>query len=212
MHGGNYCVAGWEGERGAMVRPLPGGHNWTLALLKQNRVKPGTVITLRTSGKAHRSAFPHATEDCEIDAGSIRNTGAEFKNWFGRDAPARERTLAAAFGAPIQHNSIWQGVRQSAHIRGGTNCRSLWGLETMSAQLRFVEHFGKLKAVIVDPSGSYQIAVAGAELKRYYKNNGLDGVNSLLIAPRRLHLRLGLARPFEQQEDKCYCLLNGIQW
>ena len=169
-------------------------------------------MVLQPNGRTHRSELPHAREDCEVIAASIKNTGSEFKNWLGRDAPHREGTLAGAFKAPIHHNSIWNGVRQSAHIIGGTDCRSLWGLETTSDRLRFVEHFGKLKAVISDVTGRYQLAVAGLDLKRYYKNNGLIAMNNRLLTPRRLHLRLGLARPFEQQENKCYCLLNDVHW
>jgi hypothetical protein len=33
MHASNYCVAGWDADGGRMIRPLPGGSNWTGHLL-----------------------------------------------------------------------------------------------------------------------------------------------------------------------------------
>lgn len=32
MHGGNYCVAGWNAQTDRMVRPLPNGANWTASI------------------------------------------------------------------------------------------------------------------------------------------------------------------------------------
>src|SRR5262245_9073350 len=39
MHAGNYCVAGWNASDGRMIRPLPGGSNWTGHLLAAFRLR-----------------------------------------------------------------------------------------------------------------------------------------------------------------------------
>src|SRR5262245_54909272 len=44
MHAGNYCVAGWNATNGRMIRPLPGGSNWTGHLIAAPDVQPGATI------------------------------------------------------------------------------------------------------------------------------------------------------------------------
>jgi hypothetical protein len=39
MHGANYCVASWDPKDGRMIRPLPNGTNWTIALLGSHAQK-----------------------------------------------------------------------------------------------------------------------------------------------------------------------------
>ena len=41
MHASNYCVAGWDADGGRMIRPLPGGSNWTGHLLAAHGIQPG---------------------------------------------------------------------------------------------------------------------------------------------------------------------------
>lgn len=67
MSTGNFCVAGWDVNQLRMVRPLPGGRNWTAALLAQYAVVPGALIEFSPTGVAHNSSYPHLTEDTQVD-------------------------------------------------------------------------------------------------------------------------------------------------
>jgi hypothetical protein len=86
MHGGNYCVAGWNAPEGKMIRPLPLGHHWSAALLAKHSVVPGSLIHVQPSGKPN-SAFPHRTEDMPINPDMIRFVSAGFVDWTGPAAP-----------------------------------------------------------------------------------------------------------------------------
>ena len=44
MHVGNYSVAGRDATDRRMIRPLPGGSNWTGHLLAVHGVQPGATI------------------------------------------------------------------------------------------------------------------------------------------------------------------------
>lgn len=162
---GGFCVAGWDMERALMVRPLPNGHNWTADALKANKIALGAVVEFTPSGRAHPGDFPHSTEDSEVLLNHIRNTGETVGSWFSSKAPRTEKTIRAAFGSDISHSKIWNGIRQSPYIPMGTQCRSLFGLEVNSRQMRFVIDFNKLKVVIDDGTGRYQMAVSSHKIK-----------------------------------------------
>jgi hypothetical protein len=76
------------------------------------------------------------------------------------------------------------------------------------ASLSFSEVFGKLKVIINDGAASYQLTVSSKALKEAWRAGGLAAVNSALPARAELHVRVGLARPFDDP-PKCYMMLNG---
>jgi len=71
MHGGNYCVAGWSANVARMIRPLPSGHHWSVALVAKHNIVPGSLLRVQPSGKPN-CAFPHKTEDTPIDPETIQ--------------------------------------------------------------------------------------------------------------------------------------------
>jgi hypothetical protein len=82
MHGGNFCVAGWDAQGKRMIRPLPNGANWTDPLLQQYGVRPGATIDVIPTGTVHTGFFPHATEGTPIDRQNISLTSIRQDSEF----------------------------------------------------------------------------------------------------------------------------------
>jgi hypothetical protein len=79
-------------------------------------------------------------------------------------------------------------------------------------QLSFFDDFGKLKAILDDGEGRYVISVSSRALKEAYRAGGSAAAEAILPAGGNLHVRLGLARGFGSQPDKCYLMINGVYW
>jgi hypothetical protein len=60
-----------------------------------------------------------------------------------------------------------------------------------------------------DGSAPYQFTVSSKVLKEAWRNGGLAAVNNALPARQEFHVRIGLARPFDNP-PKCYAMLNGV--
>ena len=208
MGGGNYCVAGWDIVAKRMVRPLPGGSNWPSALLGQYGIAAGKLIRVEPRG-APNGIFPHRTEDTPIDVNSIAVSNGVFSDWLGASAPEVAVNLNTGFGGHLEWNSEWNGVRQGVHTRPRVQCNSLVGVRIPKASLSFAENFGKLKAVLDDGSSRYQFTVSNRMLKEAWRAGGLEAVNNVLPTRSEFHVRVGLARPF-QDPPKCFAMLNGV--
>jgi hypothetical protein len=85
----------------------------------------------------------------------------------------------------------------------------LVAVRVAKSKLSFAENFGKLKAKLDDGSASYQFTVSSKVLKEAWRNGGLAPVNNALPARQEFHVRIGLARPFDNP-PKCYAMLNGV--
>jgi hypothetical protein len=208
MGGGNYCVAGWDITANRMVRPLPGGSNWPAALLGQHGIVAGKLIRVEPRGTSN-GIFPHRTEDTPIDPASIKASNEVFSDWLGASAPQVAADLKRGFGGHLQWNKVWNGVKEGVHTLPRVQCSSLVAVRVPKANLSFAESFGKLKATLDDGSDSYQLTVSSKVLKEAWRNGGLAAVNNALPAREEFHIRVGLARPF-QNPPKCYAMLNGV--
>ncbi len=209
MHGGNFCVAGWDRQASRMVRPLPDGANWTMALLQAHGIAPGTTIDVSPTGRAHQSQFPHLTEDTPIHANAIARVNAGPVNWFGGDPPTYG-TVAEAFAGHVSHNSVWDNVRQGAHVTVGTQVGSLCAISVSRNSVELISDFDKMKIVISDGLARYKLAVTSLTMKSAFRDGGLLSATNSLPASPRLHVRLGLARAFGNEPTKCYLMVNGI--
>jgi hypothetical protein len=78
-----------------------------------------------------------------------------------------------------------------------------------NTNLSFSEAFGKLKATLNDGVACYQLTVSSKVLKEAWRTGGLAAVNNALPARGELHVRIGLARPYDNL-PKCYAMLNGV--
>ncbi|WP_141245177.1 hypothetical protein [Mesorhizobium sp. WSM3860] len=210
MSTGNYCVAGWRAHTQQMVRPLPGGANWTLARLQQHGVVPGATIQFLPTGQVHPGARPHSTEDTPVDANAIQLVDAGPINWIGGDSPAIFGTVAAAFDNHVANNNQWNGVFQGVYVPAGAETRSLGAIQIDRNAIELVESFEKLKAVVDDGHREYQLAVSSKVLKEAWRQGGINAARQALPGAARFHVRLGLARPFGNPADKCYMMVNGV--
>jgi hypothetical protein len=210
MHGGNYCVAGWDPEAERMVRPLPNGANWTVGLLQQHGIAPGLPIDVVPTGQQHPSEFPHRTEDMPVDRESIQHANAGPINWFAANAPLAYGTVSDAFAGRVAHNSIWNNVRQGVYIQIGTQVGSLSAVRLPRNAVQFVEEFDKLKVVLNDGSVRYKLAVSSVALKTAWRHGGIGAMRQALPGSQLFHIRLGLARAFDNPPEKCYLMVNGI--
>jgi hypothetical protein len=212
MHGDHRCVAGWCAATGTMVRPLPVGTHWTDHLLAVHGVVPGAVISVTPVGRAATGAYPHLNEDTLIDPGSIKLVGSATGAWFGPGAPPVVKTLAEAFENNIDWNDVWKGIRKAPYVPTGVNTRSLSAVQAMSDKLHFLEDFGKLKATLHDGAATYKMAVSCRALREIWRSGGVPAVQKKIPAGTKLHIRVGLARAWEDEPDKCYVMINGIYW
>ena len=207
MGGETYCVAGWDTTANRMVRPLPNGSNWSSTLLGQHGIVAGSKIRVVPKG-ASNGIFPHRTEDTPIDPASIQVLNGVFSDWLGNLAPQVAPDMETGFANLLKWNKVWNGVRQGVHTLPRAQCSSLISVRTPKANLAFSEVFGKLKATVDDGSASYQLTVSSKVLKEAWRAGGLAAVNSVLPQRAELHVRVGLARPFDEP-PKCYAMLNG---
>jgi len=212
MSGNSFCVAGWCTADQKMIRPLPGGANWTSDLLFQFGVVPGATIWVESRGIAANGTYPHRTEDFPVDPAKTKLLSPGPGIWFGPKAPSTSKSLAQAFEGNVERNSVWKGCMQGVHVPAGLKTRSLWGLACSRSELAFIEDFGKLKCELNDGMATYKLPISSHVLKDAWRKGGLGAVVQALPGKGLLHVRVGLARAFEQQPDKCYIMINGIHW
>ncbi len=210
MQGGNFCVAGWDGAGGHMVRPLPDGRNWTAGLLREHRVAPGATLEVSPTGRPDQSRYPHRSEDTLVDGARIRRLDAPPVDWLGEDAPPAGMTLAAAFDGHLHHGDVRGNVRHGVHVPADLPVHSLGALTLPRSLVRFAVDFDRLRLILNDGEGQYSLAVSSLALKTAWRDGGIDAVKKALPRSHLLHIRVGLARPFGQPPDKCYVMVNGI--
>jgi hypothetical protein len=208
MGGGVYCVAGWDTAAKRMLRPLPNGSNWAAAMLGQHGIVVGQLIRVEPLGISN-AAFPHRTEDTPINPTSINVSNKVFSDWLGASAPQVATDLNTGFGGHLRWNGEWNGVRQGVHTLPRVQCSSLAAVRVAKSKLSFAENFGRLRAMLDDGSATYQFTVSSKVLKEAWRNGGLAAVNNALPARQEFHVRIGLARPFDNP-PKCYAMLNGV--
>jgi hypothetical protein len=208
MSGRNFCVAGWDAANKRMIRRLPDGGHWPQALIAKHGIQPGTVLTAEPKG-TQTSALPHSAEDTPIDPTTI-STSQTSPDWTGTTAPEISLTIAQAFSNCLQWNKIFRGIHQGVYVPKGTNCSSLAAVKIGKADISFCEPFGKLLAIINDGTASYQLSVSSHIYKVGWREGGIAKAASLLPNRSKLHVRVGLARDFEGQPNRCYLMVNGI--
>lgn len=213
MHGGNFCVAGWDLDAHRMVRPLPEGHHWTADLVDQYGIEPGVLVGIALTGRPHSGVYPHLTEDAEVDPASIQVIDRRPYNWFGPDAPTVDASIDAIFSGAIQFNRVWNRYRKGCFVRKEQNVRSLGAVivhrDWLEPYEDEYEGRNSLRVKLYDGTERYDIPVVDSTLRAC--DTAVD-VNRYLPRSGRLHVRVGLARAWEKKPDQCTLMLNGIRW
>jgi hypothetical protein len=208
MSGTNYCVAGWDATNNCMVRPLPSGGHWPQSHIAKYQIQPGTILKAIPAGQP-TGQFPHLTEDMPIDPNSISVTQSA-PNWVGTGAPEVSASVSEAFSNSLQWNKIFGGVHQGVYVPTGTRCSSLAAVKVGKADISFSQPFGKLKAILNDGAAKYQLSVSSHIYKKAWREGGVAKATSVLPNRNTFHVRVGLARDFEGQPNRCYLMVNGI--
>jgi hypothetical protein len=208
MSGSNYCVAGWDATKKRMVRPLPSGGHWPQALIAKYGIQPGTTLKANPTGAA-TGAFPHLTEDTPIDPTSI-STSQSAPDWVGTDAPGVSTSISEAFSNSLKWNKIFGGVHQGVYVPKATQCSSLAAVNVRKANIFFSQPFGKLLAILDDGAARYQLSVSSHIYKKAWREGGVAKATAMLPNRSTFHVRVGLARDFEGQPNRCYLMVNGI--
>lgn len=214
MHSGNFCVAGWEAQSQRMVRPLPNGGNWTAGMLHQHSVAPGATINVVPSGHHHQSVFPHRTEDTLVSAAGIQFVNPGPIVWLAASAPPTHLTVNQAFGGRLAHSRTWNGARQGVHVPLGTQIGSLSAVSLPVGALTLFEdnYQGRrsLRARLDDGNACYNLPIVAKDFREAYRSGGSRAAQALLPAQGNVHVRLGLARAWSGQPEKCSLMINGV--
>lgn len=204
------CVAGWDLDRGKMIRPEPRpGAFWQGAATGAGQAFfPGQVVRFDADVPNPPTEYPHRTED-HVVQGDVhlieRLAGEDFRNHLENIAD----DAAAVLGSPVE---IANG---KAYVPLGTNHRSLVGINVARTELTFWEdQYGeeppKLRGLLATQALSLNLSITSSDLRDRYRTGGLASVSEHFADGERLHVRLGLARAFEAQPNRCYMQINGI--
>jgi hypothetical protein len=68
----------------------------------------------------------------------------------------------------------------------------------------------KLRADLTIAAVDYDLSVPADAARTRWKAAGLAGLQADLEASRRVHLRVGLSRPFPAMPNQCYAQINWI--
>jgi hypothetical protein len=132
---------------------------------------------------------------------------------LGAGAPKIATSISEAFSNSLKWNKVFGGVHQGVYVPKSTQCSSLAAVNVGKTKISFTEPFGKLLAIVNDGTGSYQLSVSSHIYKKAWREGGKDGVakaTSMLPNRSSFHVRVGLARDFEGQPNRCYLMVNGI--
>lgn len=225
-YGDLYCVAGWDLDRRAMVRPEPPGATnanppsrfWSSQYAGAGKAfEVGNVVRLGDAGLPPMDfPWPHRTEDVIVVGGSSINIeGAVGEEELAQAVQGSvEPTVRAVFDQGLVR--AWNGAGSTkAYVVEGHQGRSLGAVELLPNRIRFVEDAfnpakPQLRAHLQDGLVTYNFSVTSDVLKGLWKAQGLDAVKALRDDCEKVHVRVGLARPFEYQPTRCYAQVNGM--
>jgi len=220
-YGQLYCVAGWDRLSDHMIRPEPPGANaktessrfWDGRFAGLGKTfSVGNVVRFVAGPALPDFLFPHATEDRIVDLGTpmvVLNqlTPPQIAQAVATGVSA---TLNAAFdGALVRPSS------RKAYVPMGHYGRSLGAIEIAPAEITFFENTfdtnkPKLRARVTSDGNVYDLSVPADATRTRWKVAGLSGLRADVQASNRIHIRVGLSRPFLAKPNDCYSQVNGV--
>jgi hypothetical protein len=213
MHAGNYCAAGWDWEGRRMVRILTRfGGNWTQNYVARTQLWSRRILEFQTAVIPGGRSMPHASEDTYIDERHIASV-ARPENWKALLAQSTSVSIEAIFNGALQFNPA-RPVRKSPYIEPGVACGSLGAVKARAADFRFYEDAyyaerPKLRCMFSDGFARYDLPVVSQRLRARWRMIGVAEMNQRQGEFGDVHVRVGLARPWAQQ-NKCYLMLNSL--
>jgi hypothetical protein len=219
-YGDRFCVAGWDPGARAMIRPEPPGADpaieatrfWDWRFAGPGKFfSVGSVVEFDASPPPPDFPFPHSTEDRIVDWAQPKQTLRNLDNAQMVQAVAAgvSPTMMAAFdGALIRE------VSGKAYVPTGSPVRSLGAIEVAAKQISFHEESyqgnkPKLRAYLTHDGRIYDLSVTADAVRTRWKAAGLAGLQADARESNRVHVRVGLARPFAGKPNECYSQVNG---
>ena len=198
-----YCVAGWEPTARKMRRLMPEGHHWHGDNL--NKIKQYSYITVKGWFPANGRDYPHKSEDMAIDLDTLKILSTYDTS----------KKLANDLEGSIHRNvkSIFRGnLKENTYVPAKSKCPSLGAVVIPSFNLEFFRDNGKLRVSFKDnDDDQYDLRVTCKYLRDVLdKEKSLKGLNLAIKDYGRAHIRVGLAKPFAQQDNNCFLMCNGV--
>jgi hypothetical protein len=220
-YGSLFCVAGWDRLSDRMIRPEPPG---ATAKIESSRfwdgqtagpgktLSVGNVVRLVAGPALPDFLFPHATEDRIVDLKTPMVVLTQLTPPQVAEAVATgvSATLNAAFdGALVRPAS------RKAYVPTGHQGRSLGAIEIAPTEITFFENTfdankPKLRARVTSDGNVFDLSVPADTARTRWKAAGLAGLKADAQASNRIHVRVGLSRPFSAKPNDCYSQVNGV--
>jgi hypothetical protein len=220
-YGSRYCVAGWDRLSKRMIRPEPSSANviveasrfWESNLAGPGRpFAVGNIVKFEAAKPPAEFPFPHASEDVIVAARTIPKIEGYLSLGDVASAVAAgvAPTLKSAFG-----DALVRADSGKAYIPSGHVGRSLIGLEKAPKEIKFYENNYdpdkiQLRATVFDGGTSYDMSVTAEAARTRWKTGKIAGLDADLEASKRVHMRVGLARPFPAKPNECFLQVNGL--
>lgn len=220
-YGTLYCVAGWDIQNGRMIRPEPPGSNtavessrfWGDAFAGPGKIfSVGNIVRFDAADPPAHFPFPHATEDRILIAGSNITSLRQI-------APSQvAHDVAVGLSPSLQHVFGGKLIRTNsgkAYVPAGEQTCSLDAIEIAPGSISFYEENpspGKrrLRALINQSGLGYDFSVPADAARSRFLQAGCAALQADAAASQRIHVRLGLSRPFPAMPDSCYAQINGL--
>lgn len=217
-YGTLYCVAGWDHRRRQMIRPEPptasssseASRFWTEHHVGPGRpFSVGNIVRFDASPPPRDFLFPHATEDCLVDLS--RPVDILGNLTFLQMARAVARGVSSSLEAAFDGGLVREASGK-AHVAGGHFGRSLGAIEIAPGRLQlYVDTYGdkqRLRSRIRIGNNLYDLSVPADAARTRWKAAGIEALQSDAKASTRIHMRVGLSRPFD--DHPCYAQVNGL--
>jgi hypothetical protein len=168
---------------------------------------PGHVVEFEGTVPT-KQPYPHASEDVVVERESLRKSGDKGQRVLaGAVGDSVVANLNVLFGRSLQRQN------RSAYVPLGTKCPSLGAIEINRKDLQFSQKRwndkpAKLRAILAKEQ--LDLSVTSTILRGTFSTGGVHAVEQSLPKEGKLHLRMGLARPFGDYPDQCFLQINGI--
>ncbi|MBP2160280.1 hypothetical protein J2X24_002855 [Asticcacaulis solisilvae] len=172
----------------------------------------GNIVRFEAQDAPANFPFPHATEDrIAVNPDNSAVVGhMTLLQVTQAVEPGLSTSIPVAFG-----NQLHVASSGKAYVTLGSQTNSLGAIEIDSQTIAFYENAPKpgkrqLRAMIYQNGSGYDLsAPADAALDRFFAG-GIAALQADAKASKKIHVRLGLSRPFPAMPTSCYAQINGL--
>lgn len=219
--GDRFCVAGWDLLSSRMVRPEPpdtvansvAARFWTEQHCGIGKVFDlGNVVTCQGVNAPPGFPYPHATEDIVLNANSTITVVSKCTH---ESMVAQVAASVSAALPDVYDGGLIRPASGKAYVSKDHPGRSLGAVEINPASLQFhVNTYNpekpKLRARITVAGSNYDLPVTALAAHKRWREDGLQALVNDAANAQRVHLRMGLSRPFAARPDECFSQINGV--